>query len=57
MSLTHQAAYTLVKAAIDSKSIQLGGPNAAGSPEEAGRRDAAYLTALLQALISQPEAR
>lgn len=50
-TVNSSAAFALVKAALDSKAVTLSGPQGAATPEEAGKKDAAYLIALLSVLV------
>ena len=57
MEISESNALALVLKAFESKSITLGGPNSAETPEAAGKRDAEYINALLQALATKPRPR
>ncbi len=52
-TFTAAQAAALIKAALDSKAITLGGPGGGATPASAGQKDAAYLIALLNSLQHQ----
>jgi hypothetical protein len=55
--ISAQAAYNLVKAALEAKAITLDGPRGAATPEKSGEQDAKYLMALMQGLTQTPQPR
>lgn len=56
--LSHDAAYALVKAALESGSIKMAGSNGVVEPAvRMGQADAAYLLALMNGLTAQPQQR
>lgn len=57
MQLSESNAVALVLKAFESKSITLSGPLSKETPEEAGKADAAYINALLEALVTKPRPR
>lgn len=52
-NFSNDEAVALIKAALESKAIALGGPNSAGTPAAAGKNDAEYLKTLLRALTEK----
>lgn len=54
-AINHNEAIGLIKAALESKAITLGGPASAPTPKAAGERDAQYLIALLMSLKAQQQ--
>ncbi len=55
--ISAQAAYNMVKAALEAKAITLAGPQGDTTPEQSGAQDARYLIALMQGLTQAPQPR